>query len=68
MAVEKAALADPDVQADIAKLDLPKGAVVVVDPWIYGMWKACKLQGCLGDKGNPANDHRFGRCEGGEVL
>jgi primary-amine oxidase len=37
VAVEKVALADPGVQAAIAKLKLPEGAVVVVDPWIYGM-------------------------------
>jgi primary-amine oxidase len=36
MAIEKALLADPDVQAEIAKLKLPEGSVVVSDPWIYG--------------------------------
>lgn len=36
MAVEKAALEYPEVQAEIAKLNLPEGAVVVADPWIYG--------------------------------
>lgn len=36
IAVEKAILADPGVQAEIAKLKLPEGAVVVCDPWIYG--------------------------------
>ncbi|KAK0649345.1 copper amine oxidase [Cercophora newfieldiana] len=36
VAVEKALLAHPDVQAEIAKLKLPKGTVVVADPWIYG--------------------------------
>jgi primary-amine oxidase len=35
-AVEKALLAHPQVQAEIAKLKLPKGSVVVVDPWLYG--------------------------------
>lgn len=29
-------LADPGVQAEIAKLKLPEGSVVVSDPWIYG--------------------------------
>lgn len=35
--VEQAALADEGVQAEIAKLQLPKGTVVISDPWIYGM-------------------------------
>ncbi|EKG22565.1 Copper amine oxidase [Macrophomina phaseolina MS6] len=34
--IEKVALEDPAVQAEIAKLQLPKGTVVVIDPWIYG--------------------------------
>ncbi|KAF1816027.1 hypothetical protein P152DRAFT_408554 [Eremomyces bilateralis CBS 781.70] len=34
--LEKIALADPSVQAAIAKLQLPEGTVVVLDPWIYG--------------------------------
>jgi primary-amine oxidase len=38
MAVEQALLADADVQAEIAKLKLPEGSVVVADPWIYGMY------------------------------
>ncbi|KAF2402557.1 hypothetical protein EJ06DRAFT_555173 [Trichodelitschia bisporula] len=36
IAVEKLALEHPDVKAEIAKLQLPEGAVVVCDPWIYG--------------------------------
>lgn len=36
VAVEKALLAHPDVRAEIAKLELPPGSVVVADPWIYG--------------------------------
>lgn len=36
MAVEKALLAHPDVQAEIAKLKLPEGTEIVSDPWIYG--------------------------------
>lgn len=36
IAVEKALLAHPDVQAEIAKLKLPEGTVVVADPWLYG--------------------------------
>ncbi|KAL2127438.1 hypothetical protein VTI74DRAFT_10742 [Chaetomium olivicolor] len=36
IAVEKALLAHPEVQAEIAKLKLPEGTVVVSDPWIYG--------------------------------
>lgn len=34
--VEKAVLEDPSVQAEIKKLQLPEGTVVVCDPWIYG--------------------------------
>ncbi|KAH7627784.1 copper amine oxidase [Sordaria sp. MPI-SDFR-AT-0083] len=36
MAVEKALLVDPKVQAEIAKLKLPEGTQIVIDPWIYG--------------------------------
>lgn len=34
--VEKIALGDEKVKAEIAKLQLPEGTVVVIDPWIYG--------------------------------
>jgi primary-amine oxidase len=34
--VEKIALEDEKVKAEIAKLQLPEGAVVISDPWIYG--------------------------------
>jgi primary-amine oxidase len=36
IAIEKIALEDPGVQAQIAKLQLPEGTVVISDPWIYG--------------------------------
>lgn len=36
IAVEKACLAHPEVLAELEKLELPEGAVVVSDPWIYG--------------------------------
>ncbi|KAK5114535.1 hypothetical protein LTR62_002470 [Meristemomyces frigidus] len=36
IAIERIALEDPGVQAELAKMQLPEGAVVVVDPWIYG--------------------------------
>ncbi|KAI9814290.1 MAG: hypothetical protein M1832_005930 [Thelocarpon impressellum] len=36
VALEKAALEDENVKAEIAKLQLPEGTVVVIDPWIYG--------------------------------
>ncbi|KAK4154329.1 hypothetical protein C8A00DRAFT_42916 [Chaetomidium leptoderma] len=36
IAVEEALLSNPDVQAELAKLELPQGSVVVSDPWIYG--------------------------------
>ncbi|KAG9887982.1 hypothetical protein KCV02_g18460, partial [Aureobasidium melanogenum] len=34
--IEKLALEDEGVQAEIAKLQLPEGTAVVCDPWIYG--------------------------------
>ncbi|CAL8577847.1 hypothetical protein XPA_003660 [Xanthoria parietina] len=34
--VEKIALEDESVQAEIAKLKLPEGTAVISDPWIYG--------------------------------
>ncbi|GAB7346684.1 hypothetical protein MBLNU459_g1806t2 [Dothideomycetes sp. NU459] len=36
IAIEKLALEDKSVQEEIAKLQLPEGAVVICDPWIYG--------------------------------
>ncbi|KAI1566616.1 TynA Cu2+-containing amine oxidase, partial [Pyrenophora tritici-repentis] len=36
IAIEKVALEDEKVKAEIAKLELPKGTVVISDPWIYG--------------------------------
>jgi hypothetical protein len=34
--VEKNALENEGVKAEIAKLQLPEGTVVCADPWIYG--------------------------------
>jgi primary-amine oxidase len=34
--MEAIALSDKNVQNEIAKLKLPKGSVVICDPWIYG--------------------------------
>jgi primary-amine oxidase len=34
--VEKIALEDEGVKAEIAKLKLPEGTVMISDPWIYG--------------------------------
>lgn len=36
LTIEKNALADKGVQAEIAKLNLPDNAEIVMDPWIYG--------------------------------
>ncbi|PPJ59462.1 hypothetical protein CBER1_02401 [Cercospora berteroae] len=36
LALERIALEDEGVQAELAKLQLPEGAKIVVDPWIYG--------------------------------
>ncbi len=33
---EKVALEDERVKAELAKLKLPEGTVVISDPWIYG--------------------------------
>lgn len=38
--VEKVALEDEGMKAAIAKLQLPEGSVVIVDPWIYGISSA----------------------------
>ncbi|KAF7190658.1 Copper amine oxidase 1 [Pseudocercospora fuligena] len=35
-AMERIAVADEGVQAELAKLNLPEGTKIVVDPWIYG--------------------------------
>lgn len=40
MEVERIALEDEGVKAEIAKLELPEGSVIVCDPWIYGMVKS----------------------------
>ena len=34
--VEKVALEDERVKAEIAKLKLPEGTMIIADPWIYG--------------------------------
>lgn len=34
--VEKIALEDEGVKAEIAKLQLPEGTAIISDPWIYG--------------------------------
>lgn len=36
MLVEKLVLEDERVKAELAKLKLPEGTVVISDPWIYG--------------------------------
>lgn len=38
IAVEKIALEDEGVKAEIAKLQLPEGTVIISDPWIYGQY------------------------------
>lgn len=34
--IERIALEDEAVKAEIAKLQLPEGTVIINDPWIYG--------------------------------
>ena len=36
--VEKIALEDEGVKAELAKLGLPEGTGIISDPWIYGMF------------------------------
>ena len=36
--IERNALADEGVKAEIEKLQLPEGSVVCADPWIYGTY------------------------------
>lgn len=64
-AVERAALEDPGVQEQLAKLNLPTGTEVVVDPWIYGsdgiddnerMWQ------CFLYTRDPANSKEVDSC------
>ena len=47
--VEKIALEDEGVQAEIVKLNLPKGTVLISDPWIYGIF-APSAQVVIADK------------------
>jgi hypothetical protein len=49
--METIALEDEGVRAEIEKLQLPKGAVIVCDPWIYGSY--CH-------SGDLSNQARFG--------
>ena len=37
MMVEKVVFEDEGVKKALAKLQMPEGAVVVCDPWIYGV-------------------------------
>ena len=37
--VEELCLKDESVQTAVAKLKLPQGAIVVADPWIYGIFQ-----------------------------
>jgi len=41
--VEKNALEDEGVKAELAKLQLPEGTVVCADPWIYGTYRSLTL-------------------------
>ena len=38
IAIEKMVLEDEAVKAEIAKLELPEGTVIICDPWIYGKY------------------------------
>jgi hypothetical protein len=45
--VEEKTLANAEVQAAIAKLQLPAEAVVCCDPWIYGMFFLAFFSLCI---------------------
>lgn len=45
-AIERVCLEDQGVQDAIAKLELPQGSKVVIDPWIYGIKVPRKLFQC----------------------
>jgi primary-amine oxidase len=40
--VERIALDDEGVKAELAKLQLPEGTVIISDPWIYGDYSPTK--------------------------
>jgi len=50
VAIEKIALEDAGVQEELVKLKLPEGAVVVCDPWIYGMPAPVVITSCSTDR------------------
>jgi primary-amine oxidase len=39
--IEQIVLEDESIRAEIEKLKLPEGSVVVCDPWIYGKFFLC---------------------------
>ena len=43
--VEKIALEDESVKAEIAKLGLPEGTAIISDPWIYGILRRSTSNG-----------------------
>ena len=38
VSLEKVVLEHEDVKAEIAKLKLPEGSVIICDPWTYGTY------------------------------
>ena len=52
--VEKVALEDEGVRAEIAKLKLPEGTVIISDPWIYGKSRLSNRMGSF-----KSNDSRI---------
>jgi len=66
MTLERVCLEDEGVQAELAKLKLPEGSVVVIDPWIYGsdgvddderMWQMFMYMRPSSTKDNPDSNH-----------
>ena len=49
IAIERLALEDAGVQAAIAKLQLPEGSQIVIDPWIYGKFPVVTDQKAVAD-------------------
>jgi primary-amine oxidase len=52
IAIERVTMEDEAVKAEIAKLQLPEGTVVMADPWIYGINPASRLHGFRANRNN----------------
>ncbi|KAK3984250.1 putative copper amine oxidase [Cladorrhinum sp. PSN332] len=70
VAIENFALSSPEVLAEVAKLKLPEGAELVIDPWIYGsdglktdkFYDDVRLYQCYIYMRDPANSSEADSC------